>query len=154
VGHQSRLRQERKDKKEIIHRKVLFGGVETAQEVHARLGWRGRCNACGGPPVVQIRCFMLLADAQRLSPIYVQSIMATSPDGRVPTQATKYGPMIRFSSALACVHHQKEAEKVAASAPSYVFVEIDRGPGAERPVVSVPVQVSHISESVSGGRSE
>lgn len=152
MGHQSRIRQKRKQ--EIIHRKVLFGGVETAMEVHARLGWRGRCH-CGGAPVVQIRTFMLLEDAIKASPEYVGMIMMTNPDGsmQVPVQKTKFGDMIRVASVLACRHHQKELEIAAARGPSNALVEIDRGPGAERPVVAVG-DLRHISESVSGARSE
>ena len=154
MGHQSRIRQKRKN--EVIHRKVLFGGVETAMEVHARLGWRGRCNACGGPPVIQIRTFMLLEDAVKTCPEYVGMIAMTNPAGtlEVPTQKTKFGDMIRVGSVLACKHHQKEAELAAARGPSNALVEIDRGPGAERPIVGVTKDMHHISESASGARSE
>ena len=132
MGHQSRARRPA-----TIHRKQLFGGRETAAEVHARLGWRGRCSAhvagppCGGTPVIRIMSFMPVTDFRARAPWIAEALIAP----RVVRMT--YGPMVRIGKVLACAHHRQEAERAAARAPSCVLVEIDRGPGAERPVVQV-----------------
>lgn len=132
--------------KTIIHRSKLFNGQKTAQEVHREYGMRGRCNLCDGPPVILVRMMATIAEIKRQSPEYWAAICASAAQNgsmdkhgniRVPYIATTYGKMVRFSQVYACMHHQKELEVTAARAPSWVLVEIDRGPGADRPLVSV-----------------
>jgi hypothetical protein len=136
VGHQSRIRKQRRG--EVIHRTKLFGGVKTAHEVNAQLGWRQRCAKCQGPPVIKVRMFMLYDEFVKRSPQMAMAIAATNPDGPfIPTMPTTFGPMVKYASVCACSAHQKELEVMAAKAPSYVLVEIDRGPGADKPVVQV-----------------
>lgn len=125
---------------EVIHRSKLFGGVRTAQEVHAKLGFRQPCVApgCTNLPVIQIRMLMLHDEFVREHPQMATMIVMSNPDGPyIPCAPTTFGPMVKFSSTCACKVHQKELEQAAAKAPSYVLVEIDRGPGADRPVVQV-----------------
>lgn len=129
----------KKKKSAIIHRTKLFNGQKTAEEIHRQFGIRRRCEICGGPPVIRVKLMMLAKDAERLSPEWCAAIAATNPDGPfIPTIPTTYGPMVRFSDAVACMHHRKELESAAAKAPSFVLVEIDRGPGADNPIVQVP----------------
>lgn len=132
-------------KNPVIHRKKLFKGRMTSEEVHWSAGAR-RCM-CGAPPVIKVRMLALTKDIKKQSPEYWAAIVSdcmqrngTRPDGtvNVPTVATKYGAMICFSQEVACIHHRKELELAAASAPSWVLVEIDRGPGADNPIVQVP----------------
>jgi hypothetical protein len=132
--------REARAKRTVIHSSKLFGGVMTAQEVHARWGFRGKCNApgCGNLPVIQVRLFMLHDEFVVKSPQFATMIAMSNPDGPyIPCAPTTFGPMVRFSTVCACRTHQKELELEAAKAPSYVLVEIDRGPGADRPTVSV-----------------
>jgi hypothetical protein len=137
VGHQSRIRQDRK-KQEVIHRTKLFGGVKTAAEVNAELGWRQRCAKCSGAPVIKVRMFMLYEEFVKRAPQLAVAIAASNPDGPfIPTVPTTFGPMVKYASVCACRSHQKELELTAAKAPSYILVEIDRGPGADKPVVQV-----------------
>jgi hypothetical protein len=132
--------RESRAKREVIHSSKLFGGVMTAQEVHARWGFRGPCTApgCRGMPVIQVRLFMLHDEFVAKSPQLATMIAMSNPDGPyVPCAPTTFGPMVRFSTVNACRTHQKELELEAAKAPSYVLVEIDRGPGADKPTVQV-----------------
>lgn len=138
MGHKSRASRA-KHKGTIIHRSKLFGGVKTAAEVHSKEAWK-KCSIekCPNLPVVQIRCFMTLDDFANKAPQMAAAIAASNPDGPfVPTVPMTFGPMVKFSSVCACRSHQSEAEKAASKAPSWVLVEIDRGPGADKPVIQV-----------------
>lgn len=126
---------------DVIHRSKLFGGVLTAQEVHARWGMRGPCGqpGCSHMPVVQVRLFMLHDEFVRRSPQMATMIAMSNPDGPfIPCSPTTFGPMVRFSTVNACRLHQRELEREAAKAPSYVLVEVDHGPGADKPMAQVP----------------
>ena len=128
----------------VVHRRQLFGGRETAQEVHAKYAWRGRCSRCGGPPVVMIQTSMLLRDFVERCPLEAAAISSSNPNGRyIPTFPTVYGPMVRLGRALYCRLHQKDGEQDAArldrALKADVLVEIDRGPGADRVVVQRPL---------------
>ena len=137
MGRQSRAKAARSNP--VIHRSKLFGGVKTAQEIHAKIAWK-RCSisGCNHLPVVQIRCLMLLDEFVKQSPQFASALAASNPDGPfIPTIPTTFGPMVKFSTVHACRDHQQDAEKAAAKAPSWVLIEIDRGPGADKPVVQV-----------------
>jgi hypothetical protein len=134
-----------KPKGEAIHRQKLFGGVATAQEVHAKHGFRQPCVApgCKNLPVIQIKMFMLHDEFCARQPKLAAMIAMTNEAGRyVPAVPTTFGPMVMFSKVCACKTHQKDLEKEAAKAPSYVLVEIDRGPGADKPQVQVGKLIS------------
>lgn len=124
--------------REVIHRTKLFGGRETAEEVHSRLGMSKPCQICGGRPVIMIKVLMQHDEFVKRSPELAAEIARTNPNGPyIPTFATTYGPMVLVSKVTACRLHQKELEKTAAKAPSYCLIEIDRGPGADKIQVSV-----------------
>jgi len=129
-----------KPRGEKIHREKLFGGVATAQEVHAKHGFRQACTApkCKNIPVIQIKMLMLHDEFVQRQPKLAAMIAMTNEAGPyIPAVPTTFGPMVMFSKVTACRVHQKELEKAAAKAPSYVLVEIDRGPGADKPQVQV-----------------
>ncbi len=126
-------------KQKIIRRTQLFGGVKTAQEIHAEHGFRERCLKCKGPPSIQIRMFMLVDDFVKRAPEMAAAIAASNPDGNsIPCVPMTFGNMVKYATVTACRHHQKELEVLAAKAPSYVLVELDYGPGAPKPVIQVP----------------
>lgn len=134
--------------KSVIHRSKLFKGRKTAEEVHREYGMRGRCSLCGGAPVILVRMLALIEDVKKQSmPYWVALCQSAASNGqvdnagnvKVPYVNTTYGKMIRISQALACRDHRKDLEVTAARAPSWVLVEIDRGPGADNPVVQVGV---------------
>jgi hypothetical protein len=132
--------------KRTIHKTKLFRGQKTAQEIHREFGMRGRCSLCGGPPSIMVRMLALIEDVKKQSMPYWVAVCQSAADNghvdkdgniKVPFIKTTYGKMIRISQAIACSHHQKDLEVTAARAPSWVLVEIDRGPGADNPVVAV-----------------
>lgn len=128
----------KKKKRQIIHRTKLFKGAKTAQEVHAQFGFRTRCLRCNGTPVVRVKMFMHHDDFVKKAPEWASAIALTNPKGQyVPTVPMTYGPMVKYADVTACMHHQKELELEAAKAPSWVLVEIDRGPGSHKPFVQV-----------------
>ena len=122
----------------VVHRTKLFGGRRTAAEVHAQHGFRRRCEKCGGPPSIQIKMFMLHDEFVKRAPLLAAEIAASNASGPyVPAVETKFGNMVMYAKVTACRMHAKELEHMAAKAPSYVMVEIDRGPGPENPIVQV-----------------
>jgi hypothetical protein len=130
--------RERKPKGKTIHRRSLFGGKATAEEVHAQYGFRRHCEVCHQPPVIRVKMFMLMSEFANRAPDMAAMIAMTNPDGDfIPTVPTKFGPMVKFSDVTACRFHKKELELAAAKAPSWVLVEIDRGAGADKPIVQV-----------------
>lgn len=132
------VKKKSKKKKQIIHRSKLFKGQKTAQEIHAQYGFRSKCLKCGGPPVIRVKMMMHVTDFKQKAPEWASAIALTNPKGQdVPTIPTTYGPMVKYADVTACRHHAKDLELTAAKAPSWVLVEIDRGPGADNPVVQV-----------------
>ncbi len=128
-----------KKKQQIIHRTKLFGGLKTAEEVHAEFGFRDRCLKCEGPPVLQIRMFMEHDEFLKRSPDMAAAIAMSNPDGMyVPSVPMTFGAMVKYATVTACRLHQKELEQTAAKAPSYILVELDYGPGCEKPFIQVP----------------
>ena len=117
-------------KKPVVHIKKFAGGRETPQEMHRRLGIRKNCALCGHPAAIRIKVFAPLAELIKRTPEYVAGICASNPDGPyVPTIDTTYGKMVKISDVGACDLCKTQAEKEAAKGPSWMLVEIDRGPG-------------------------
>lgn len=125
---------------EVLHRRQLFGGRMTAEEVHRKYAWGGRRCLCGQPPVERIKVFMPKDELLQRAPNVAAAIMATNPDGPyIPVLDTKYGPMVLVSSVYPCRDCKVTAEKEAAKGPSWTLVEIDRGPGPDGATSQVPV---------------
>jgi len=127
-------------RQEVRHRRHLFGGQFSAEEVHSQglVAAGATCDLCGSPPVVTFRSQALLADLQSYSPQWTAAIAAANPEGSyVPAFASKYGPMVTISTAHCCRMCLPAASKIAAKHPSWIHVEIDYGPGPDRPVVGV-----------------
>jgi hypothetical protein len=141
MGHQSRIRSSRRASGsggEVIHREKLFKGRASAEEIHAKFGMKQPCHACGALPVIMIKTLMLHNEFIKREPVLAAEIARTNSAGPyVPTFPTTFGPMVLISKVTACKMHQKELERAAAKGPSYVLIEIDRGPGADKPQVQV-----------------
>ncbi len=136
----SSLRKPIETRPEIRHMSKLFGGQTTAEQVHsAALAAKGaRCSICGAPPLITYRSMALYAELEREAPQYLAAIKSSNPNGPyVPTFPTTYGPMVIISAAYACKMCERRADLTAARHPSWVTVEIDRGPGADKPIVGV-----------------
>lgn len=127
-------------KPEIRHRTKLFGGRESAQDVHRKHAWAGgRCYRCNdGNVVIQLSYHQAPLDLVRHEPKITAQLIELSDNGQLPIWTSRYGPMVLYWVEYACPTHQKEVERDAARLPSYVMVEIDRGVGADKTVVSVP----------------
>lgn len=145
MGRQSRARKTKraapaKAAAQIIHTTKLFGGRETAMDVHRQHAWYGaRCTGCQSPNVViQISTHMLTKELIDRHPEISALIMAKSEDGQMPSWQSKYGRMTMVGVAHACKHCQQALESAAARGPDYVLVEIDRGPGEDKVVSQVP----------------
>lgn len=120
----------------IIHRRPLFGGVTTAEELHAKTAFHGaRCDACGGPPAIRIQIFIRLSD---MSPTERTGAELAIRSGQVKPVKLATGPALLWSRVHACRLCQRGAERAAARGPSYCIVDISRGPGADAPSVAVP----------------
>lgn len=129
-----------KERQNVRHMRRLFGGTMTAEQYHAAaLAAKGhRCMLCGGPPLITYRSMATHADLEREAPQYLVAIKESNPHGPyVPTFPSKYGRMVIISSAHACKLCEKRADHAAAQHPSWMTVEINRGPGADKPVVGV-----------------
>lgn len=123
---------------EVIHREKLFKGRASAEEIHSKFGMKQPCHACGALPVIMIKSMMLHDEFCKREPILAAEIARTNPAGPcVPTFPTTFGPMVLVSKVTACKMHQRDLEHAAAKGPSYVLIEIDRGPGADKPQVQV-----------------
>lgn len=122
----------------IIHRDKLFGGRETAMEVHRRLAWNDApCYVCGSrETVIELQYSMSPRDLMVREPAIAAVRMADN-EGRLPIWRSKYGALVRFAVEHACSKCRKQVEIDAARLPSHILVEIDRGPGEDKPQVQV-----------------
>lgn len=121
----------------IVHFQKLFGGRETAMELHRRLAWNGKpCTGCGSKETaIQIEILVRLSDMEVNLREAVEIEIAM---GRITEVPVHGGPAIRTSHVLACKSCQGTAERAAArGAKSFTLVWIDRGPGEDKPMVSV-----------------
>lgn len=122
---------------DVIHRQKLFGGRETAEQIHAATAWYGlTCSACKGPPALHVRLMALIADFPEEQRALIQFEIGTGKRQRILT--TK-GYAICTGAMTACSHCAPDLERAAARAPSWCWAEIDRGPGVDNPIVGVSV---------------
>lgn len=126
---------------DIIHRRKNFGGLETAEQVHAELAWFGqKCNACGGPPALKVRVFLRLVD---MSVASREAIMLEIGLGRISPIRGPSGWSVLWATKVACRRCAPALERAAArQAPSWACVEFERGPGPDSPIVGVAADVA------------
>ena len=118
-----------------------FGSAKTAEELHAQLAFGRRCDACGGPPRIKIQSYVRLDELMERQPDLCAAIASRNPDGTgVPSFDSPHGRLVKLGDVVACAKCQQSAERSAAHPPTgtglHPIVEIDRGPGADRVVVS------------------
>lgn len=120
----------------IIHRKKLFDGRYTAEELNAKLAWGDhKCDGCGGPPAIRISVYVALNDMEMT---LRHAVMFEISQGRINTVPTTNGDAVRTSFVHACKNCQATAERAAArGAPSFAIVDIQRGPGPDAPMIQV-----------------
>lgn len=143
MGRRSRARAESKAlaKPEMIHRTKLFGGRETAEDIHREQVFRRRCDSCGGAPAMRIITMITLVDLLMHMKEFAEFKRAAN-GGFIPSTPSKYGRLVQLTNVVACKSCGPSAERAAAHPPKpwgdRVIVEIDRGPGADKAVVAVP----------------
>ena len=121
----------------IIHRRQLFDGRTTAEEVHVKYALAGmKCGKCKGPPAIRARVFAPVEYLLREHPDFMMNLAAKH-DGGVPIVDFVHGKHVLFGNYVACKGCSKDLEKNLAKAPSFFVVEINRGPGPEKPTVQV-----------------
>ena len=125
----------------IIHRDKLFGGRMTAEEVHRSIAFAGQKCPCGLPAAVKARSFAMAKDLADRDPLMLQALAMKHPDGQVPVVMFNLTgspqKFIKLGEVVACEICQPALEKTLAKAPSWVFVEFDRGPEKDKPMVQV-----------------
>jgi hypothetical protein len=132
--------QPEKPKPEVIHIKKFADGKETPREMHRRIAFAGRkCFGCGSHKVaIRIKTLAPVDEITKRNPSLVAALIARNPLGPfLQTIKTRHGAMLLVADISACDLCQSEAEKAAARGPSWVIVDIDRGPDDDKPMVQV-----------------
>ena len=127
---------------ETIHRKKLFDGQMTAQEVHRSIALRGRKCPCGLPAAVRGLSFAPLKDLMDKDPMRV-NYLAQQNGGQVPMLQIKTGKgddtaatFVKLGECYSCDICRPALEKTMAKLPSWVLVDFDEGPAKEKIIVS------------------
>lgn len=116
----------------------------TPQEMHVRLGVGRPCYGCGRPGVGVIRSLVQESEVVKRMPEFVGLVLAmraaANPGSqpKLPTIPTTYGPLVKVKEIAVCQQCFPTAERAAAKGPSWVLVEISRGPGEPKIVGQVP----------------
>lgn len=129
-------------KSPIIHRRKLFGGRQTAQEVHAQHAFPpwAKCGGCGSRKQLQsvARVLYPLDEMRKRDPLF-DALMSVNPQKFMETIVqTIHGPYIRLTTVYCCrdPHCQKAFAAALAKQPSWAIVDKNDGPGPDRIVVS------------------
>jgi len=120
-----------------IHIEKFMGGRMTPRDVHAQLAFPfgSKCKYCSNPPAAKLTSFAEEAEMLKRDPAL--KIHAKAEPDKYSQMRVKFKPgwFLRINSVYACRSCLPGAEKAAAKLPSWVYVDIDRGP-AELPIVS------------------
>lgn len=110
----------------------------TAIDVHESIA--ARCTGCGRPAVMKIRTYIAPIDLVQKAPELAGVLMSRTPDGSLPTvRMSDKSHMVPVAEIAACPLCQKTAELIAARAPSWAMVVIER---LSNPTNKVQVAVS------------
>jgi len=133
------------DRKKVRSRKQLFGGRETAEEVHSKHAFPpgSKCAGCQRSRGLIMRIIILapVDEISKRDPFFARMVEECPQQFMEIIVRTKYGVMLRLSTTYACHACQRDAERAAAKAPSWCIVDINRGPGKDKIVVGVEVQL-------------
>ena len=120
----------------------LFGGRATAQDVwQQHVIGQNLCNKCKAQATLEAHLFWPIEDFEKDQPALAVKI-ASEHNGGIPFVSFKSAGgvkrnFVHMPTLYACGHCARELEKMLAKAPSYVVVEIRRGPGEDKPQVQV-----------------
>ncbi len=125
----------------VVFKRKLFDGRRTAEEEFRRLAFPpgATCAVCSSPKVaIQIVLFAELSELEKRDPGGMAALAATNPQGlHALLVPTRYGvTFIRLKVAHACDRCKVTAERAAAKHPSWMYVDIKRGPGPDKIVIA------------------
>lgn len=93
---------------------------------------------CGSrETVARIRSLASYDEMLKRAPDVLGALQAAAHEGGSIVIPTAYGPMVCVGDVLACHMCRAAAERAAAQHPSWMLVDIDRGPGPDRVVGQV-----------------
>jgi len=125
-----------------IHRRKLFNGQRTAEEIHQQYAFpiNARC-LCGRRPLTRAIVMMELKEAMKNAAL--AQLASVSPGDMLKqcvqiknTDGKGTSPYFRCSVVYACKDCTPTMEKQLAKAPSHCIVEINRGPGTDKIISS------------------
>lgn len=129
-----------------IHRKRLFGGRYTPEEYHSKFAFPfgAKCAGCSRKDGLSARLITLapLDELRKRDPMF--DLLASDPRGwpqlhkmlvQIRGADNKPIPYVRLATAYSCKACLPAAERAAAQGPSWIQVEINRGPGPLKTVV-------------------
>lgn len=121
----------------VLHRKKLFDGRATAQEVHSKLAFPhdAKCTGCKTRAVItRILVLCPIDEMKKKDPLFDELMMVDPVKFNSILVQTKHGPHVKLSTVYACSRCTPAAERVAAKAPSWMIIDINRGPTPDRAV--------------------
>jgi hypothetical protein len=127
-----------------IHRKKLFGGRYTAQEVHQQYAFpmNAKCP-CGARPLIRAIVMAELSEMKKINPLFDEALnavvqlspeMVTNNLVQIKGSDGRPTPYIRVGIAYSCARCRPTMEKALAKTPSHFIVEINRGPTPDKTV--------------------
>ena len=120
------------------HRKKLFGGRATAEEVHSKHAFpvNAQCQGCKTRGVITRIIILGPLDEMKKRDPLLDVLAEVDPQKFLKLLVpTKDGPHIKISTTYACKMCTPALERAAAKGPSWVIVDIHRGPGPDKVVV-------------------
>ncbi len=122
--------------KNVTNKKQFMNGRMTPEELHQKLAipHSAKCSGCGGRPLIRASVFGPLDEVKAKDPS-IELLAQQNPEMFLAMLVpTKLGPFVRISTAFSCKSCRPDLEKTLAKAPSWCFVDIDAGPGADKMV--------------------
>lgn len=136
-----------KPKPQVIHRSKLFGGRETAQEVHRRIAMAGKiCGGCGAAATIRVRSFAPAKELVERAPEYLLA-MGQQNNGQIPMIEFTHGKHVYLGSVYSCDACRAQLAKDCAAGPNKenplwkvrdsIVYEFADGPEPEKTIVQV-----------------
>jgi hypothetical protein len=141
------MTKENKPKPQVIHRKKLFNGQGTAQEIHRRIAMAGKiCGRCHAPATVRVRSFAPAKELVDRAPEYLLA-MGQQNNGQIPIVEFTHGKHVYLGSVYSCESCRQQLAKDCAQGPGKenplwkvrdsIVYEFADGPEAEKIIVQV-----------------
>lgn len=124
------------------YRKKLFDGRTTVQDVwRQHVVHRNLCCKCQSRAIIEGHLFWPVEDFEKDHPALAVQI-ASEHQGGIPFVSFRSAggvkrDFVHLPTLYACGNCARDMERMLARAPSYVVVEVRRGPGPDAPSVQV-----------------